>query len=340
MRILIVDDEPMFLDLLEGSLAERGFADVVRATSAAQALKLVDNAEEAAFDCFLLDIQMPGTDGIELCAKIRARAGCRRAPIIMLTSSDAKKTMQAAFDAGATDFLNKPLNAAEVEARIRMAFMLVDVIDSETLTFDALEALVSLETSFDEFELSSRITFSNVKSMRDYFELENKLLKMGPGNFAMSLFSIRIRDFETLTAGLARTEIMGLIHMVANIISRTTPNRGLHFAYVGYGKFICVVIVRSPVVTQLLQLRVRDKLAKCLCNYDNQQMRKATLDVKSLSNRRIMDIAGALKLFRNEIRKLGSSSDQILPAIDGEASRLFKAMQGNKKSALDPESTR
>ena len=340
MRVLIVDDEPMFLDLLEGSLAERGFKDVVRATSAAQALDLIDDEVDAPFDCFLLDIQMPGTDGIELCAKIRARAGCRRAPIIMLTSSDAKKTMQPAFDVGATDFLNKPLNAAEVEARIRMAFMLVDVINSETLTFDALEALVNLETSFDEFGLSSRITFSNVKSMRDYFELENKLLKMGPGNFVMSLFSIKISDFGTLAKGLTRTEIVGLIHMVANVISKTTPNRGLHFAYVGYGKFICVVIVRSPVVTQLLQLRVRDKLARCLCNYDNQQMRKATLDVKSLSNRRIMDITRALKLFRNEIRTLGSSSDQILPAIESEANRLFKTMKSDEKSALDPESTR
>ncbi len=340
MRVLIVDDEPMFLDLLEGSLAERGFKDVVRATSAAQALDLIDDEVDAPFDCFLLDIQMPGTDGIELCAKIRARAGCRRAPIIMLTSSDAKKTMQPAFDVGATDFLNKPLNAAEVEARIRMAFMLVDVINSETLTFDALEALVNLETSFDEFGLSSRITFSNVKSMRDYFELENKLLKMGPGNFVMSLFSIKISDFGTLAKGLTRTEIVGLIHMVANVISKTTPNRGLHFAYVGYGKFICVVIVRSPVVTQLLQLRVRDKLARCLCNYDNQQMRKATLDVKSLSNRRIMDITRALKLFRNEIQTLGSSCDQILPAIESEANRLFKTMKSDEKSALDPESTR
>jgi len=338
MRTLIVDDDPMFLDLLEGSLAERGFEDVVRATSAAQALELIDDG--APFGCFLLDIQMPGTDGIELCAKIRARPRCRRAPIIMLTSSDAEKTMQPAFDAGATDFLNKPLNAAEVEARIRMAFMLVDAIDSETMTFDALEALVNLETSCDEFELSSRFTFSNVKSMRDYFELENKLLKMGPGNFAMSLFSIRIRDFESLTAGLSRTEIMGLIHMVANIISRTTPNRGLHFAYVGYGKFVCVVIVRNPVVTQLLQMRVRDKLAKCLLDYDSPQMREATLDVKSLSNQRIMDIDGALNLLRNEIRKLGSNADQMLPAIEGKAARLFKSMQGHDKSALAPESTR
>ncbi|MEQ9023206.1 MAG: response regulator, partial [Pseudomonadales bacterium] len=130
MRILIVDDDSTFLDLLEMSLAENGFKEVVQASSADLVLEFLDN-EDPYFDCFVLDIQMPGTDGIKLCSEIRSRQAFRLAPIIMLTSSDSKHAMRQAFNAGATDFLHKPLNSLELAARINTASLLVESLKRE-----------------------------------------------------------------------------------------------------------------------------------------------------------------------------------------------------------------
>ncbi|WP_372841117.1 two-component system response regulator, partial [Phaeovulum sp.] len=84
MRILAVDDDPVFLEQILAGLGTLGYRDVVTAQSAEQALGWIDKASPA-FDCFLLDIKMPGTSGIELCARIRKLQIYRRTPIVMVT---------------------------------------------------------------------------------------------------------------------------------------------------------------------------------------------------------------------------------------------------------------
>lgn len=329
MRILIVDDDPMFLDLLEGGLAASGFDEVVRATSADDALELIDSQEDL-FDCFILDILMPGTDGIELCASIRSRPDCRSAPIIMLTSTDARETMQAAFDTGATDFLNKPLNMIELDARIRMAFLLVKALSSETANARALHALSALSDSADNLDPRARITFSNIDSMHDYDELENEVIKVGKGLFSIWVFSIKIADFKEISRRSTDHELMGLIHMSAGVISRVAPSQRCHFSYLGNGKFVCIVFVRAPLVAELLQTRLCRELTMCVRNADNPAISAAKLEVRPLTDRRIMTTADALMLIRDDGRNLEPVSDVTLPSVENEADRLFEKFQFKK----------
>ncbi len=104
-RVLIVDDDPGMLILLEETLVDAGF-DVVSANSGEKAVAACASQQP---DLVLLDINMPGMDGIRCCAEIRSRCGTAF-PIVMVTSVDDAISIQSAFEAGATDFILKPIN--------------------------------------------------------------------------------------------------------------------------------------------------------------------------------------------------------------------------------------
>jgi adenylate cyclase len=113
-RILVVDDVSANVRLLEAILAPRGY-DVVSATNGPEALELVESAEP---DLVLLDVVMPEMDGYVVCRTLREREETAVLPVIMITSSTgAEKTR--AIDAGADDFIQKPLNHHELLTRVR-----------------------------------------------------------------------------------------------------------------------------------------------------------------------------------------------------------------------------
>lgn len=125
MKILAVDDDPIFLDLLLEMLRFQGHDDVSIAGSARDALALITCAAQP-FDCFLLDIQMPEVNGVELCRSVRGLEAYRRTPIVMITALSGKNFVDAAFSAGATDYVTKPLDRLDLRARMGMVHRLND----------------------------------------------------------------------------------------------------------------------------------------------------------------------------------------------------------------------
>lgn len=112
-RILVVDDDVKITSFLRRSLVLEGFT-VTTANSGAEALRHV--AQEVP-DLMILDIMMPGIDGMEVCRRVRA-AG-ERFPILMLTARDAVADRVSGLDAGADDYLVKPFALEELLARVR-----------------------------------------------------------------------------------------------------------------------------------------------------------------------------------------------------------------------------
>ncbi|RZU10873.1 adenylate/guanylate cyclase family protein [Kribbella rubisoli] len=112
-RVLVVDDQPPNVRLLEAILSPRGY-DVVTASSGEQALELI-GAEE--IDLVLLDILMPGIDGYEVCRRIRDQVDTAYLPVVMVTASGDEQKVKA-LEAGADDFLTKPINQSELLARV------------------------------------------------------------------------------------------------------------------------------------------------------------------------------------------------------------------------------
>ncbi len=115
LRVMIVDDSRLQRKILSSTVKRWGF-DVVEADSAENALKMIDSDLP---DVVLSDWMMPGMNGLEFCEMFRALSGDRYGYFILLTSKSDKDEVAAGLDAGADDFLTKPVNAHELRARIR-----------------------------------------------------------------------------------------------------------------------------------------------------------------------------------------------------------------------------
>jgi DNA-binding NarL/FixJ family response regulator len=113
--VLVVDDCPTNVDVVLSHLTGAGFR-VLYAGSGSRALKQL---EQNLPDIILLDLKMPGMDGIETCRAIKERAEWKDVPVIFITGADELSQKLAAFAAGAVDFVTKPILPEEVEARVR-----------------------------------------------------------------------------------------------------------------------------------------------------------------------------------------------------------------------------
>jgi CheY-like chemotaxis protein len=114
-RILVVDDTPQNVKLLADVLTAKGY-DVATAASGAQALEQVERAEP---DLVLLDVVMPAMTGYEVCRRIRANPATELLPVVMVTALDPGEERVKGLEAGADDFLTKPINQPELLARVR-----------------------------------------------------------------------------------------------------------------------------------------------------------------------------------------------------------------------------
>ena len=112
IRALLVDDDTRFAELLQGYLVQNGVT-VTRAADGARALTMF---ESGAFDVVLLDVMMPGLDGLEVCRRMRARSAV---PILMLTARGDETDRVVGLELGADDYLAKPFSPRELLARIR-----------------------------------------------------------------------------------------------------------------------------------------------------------------------------------------------------------------------------
>jgi two-component system, OmpR family, response regulator MprA len=155
--LLVVDDEPAVRRSLRRALGLEGY-DVATADDGAAALEVL---ARDGFEAVVLDVSMPGVDGIEVCRRLRA--GGDRTPVLMLTARDAVDDRVAGLDAGADDYLVKPFALRELIARLRALMRRLDAPEQPRLEFADLSldrvtrevrrAGRSIELSRTEFSL-------------------------------------------------------------------------------------------------------------------------------------------------------------------------------------------
>lgn len=122
--ILIVDDLQDNIDLLKDLLSDVGYTTLAQAHSGEEALNLLK--ERPDFGLILLDLMMPGLDGCETCQRITSRSETSHIPVIMVTGGSLHRNdaLLRSFDAGAVDFISKPIHEVELYGRIRSALAL------------------------------------------------------------------------------------------------------------------------------------------------------------------------------------------------------------------------
>ncbi|MGB1249562.1 MAG: response regulator [Candidatus Promineifilaceae bacterium] len=112
--ILVVDDEPMARNLLRLMLVREGF-DVYEAVDGQDAL---DKLERTHPDLLILDVMMPGVDGISVCRKVREKCVFNTMPIIMLSARTDQDSVEEGLAAGATKYLTKPISAVQLTQHV------------------------------------------------------------------------------------------------------------------------------------------------------------------------------------------------------------------------------
>jgi len=124
-RILVVDDIPVNVRLLEAKLSAE-YYDVITATSGAEALEMIKSEPP---DIVLLDVMMPEMDGFEVCCRIKAEPATALLPVIMVTALNEQSDRVTGLEAGADDFLTKPVRDMALFARVRSLLRVKILLD-------------------------------------------------------------------------------------------------------------------------------------------------------------------------------------------------------------------
>ncbi len=156
--VLLVDDEAGSLCVLRTTMLKQGYQTFL-ATSGERA---IDIAQRVKPDLILLDVVMQGIDGIETCRRLKAHPATARIPVIFMSSRTETDDVVAGFDAGAADYINKPLKLGEVCARVRAQLLMRSDADSQQQQTERLRLIVNgMDEGLMIIEASGRIQYSN-----------------------------------------------------------------------------------------------------------------------------------------------------------------------------------
>ncbi len=175
--IMAVDDDLEVLETL-GRVLERELYDVSLASSAHEALELLENRTP---DILILDIMMPGMDGIAMCRKLRNDSRFMALPILFLTAKGSTDDIVDGLDAGADDYVIKPFELAELRARIH-ALLRRSTRDSES---GAVIQLQDLKLDSDTYQVDikgSRIQLTATEHRLLRYLMENPNRALSPGH--------------------------------------------------------------------------------------------------------------------------------------------------------------
>lgn len=168
--VLVVDDEPNGFTVIRALLKPEGY-EFSYVASGNEAINQLDSILP---DIILLDVMMPDKDGIETCREIKASPDWSHIPIIMVTALDAKEDLARCLDAGADDFISKPVNRVELQARVRSMLRLKQQYDALKTTLQLREDMSNMMVHDLRTPVTSILLGSQMVLMQEILSEQNQ----------------------------------------------------------------------------------------------------------------------------------------------------------------------
>ncbi|HEX8417128.1 MAG TPA: PleD family two-component system response regulator [Methylobacterium sp.] len=304
-RVLIVDDLFPNVKLLETKLSLEYF-DVVAAMNGPDAIAI---CEQGLCDLVLLDVMMPGMDGFEVCRRLKNNPATAHLPVVMVTALDQPSDRLRGLDAGADDFLTKPIDDTALFTRVRSLVRLKAVTDelrsramaSREFGIGDPLAIATAETGQNanlllvDDRASSAERLATALSQHHTVTIEtdpHKALVMATeGTFELALVSLDLKDFDGLRLcsqlrSLDRTRNTPVI-MIAEEHDRARVIRGLDF---GVHDYLMRPVDRNELVARVRTQVRRRRFSEVLRGAVQASMELAITDgLTGLHNRRYLD---------------------------------------------------
>lgn len=309
MRILAVDDDPIILNLLDVSLRQCGHDDLTFVSSGEEALAYIKDAHQP-YDILLLDIMMPGIDGIELCSRIRAQKAYRATPIIMITTSRETDVMTRAFDAGATDFVTKPFEGLQLGTRIKLAGLLSESLRLERQARHELTELsrVTAIAFGESFSVEGKFA---IKDM-DTFQAE--LLRRPDTLYAMRLITAQVIDANYIYRTSAPAQYRKMIELIGDALAGTTDLERTTLAHVGGGRFAIACFGRARPDLGAMSSAIEAALYENWPEEETGLAAAPRLELSSVSSRGLWTGPSAINAFSDALSVSGKSAKGVQPA--------------------------
>jgi len=303
-RVLVVDDLRPNIKLLEVRLTAEYF-DVRTATNGPDALAICERGD---CDVVLLDVMMPGMDGFEVCRRLKASPNTAHLPVVMVTALDQPSDRLKGLEAGADDFLTKPVNEVALLARVKSLVrlkMLTDELRSRAAASRDVGIVDPNATALSENGLGGRIllvddrqtsferladSLAQVHHVDVEIDPQQALLRAPDGNYDLVMVSLSLADFDGLRLcsqlrALERTRKVPLL-IIASMDDDQRVLRGLE---IGVNDYLVRPVDRNEMLarvrTQIRRKRYVDSLGQAL----TQSVAAAIVDpLTGLNNRRYM----------------------------------------------------
>ena len=212
--ILIVDDEPNNLDVIVAQLSDCDY-QIHYASSGQEALSSLDIYNP---DLILLDVMMPGINGIEVCRQIKAMPKWQAVPIVMVTALSSKSDLAKCLGAGADDFISKPVNPEELRARVKSMLRIKK-------QFDKIQSLTQIqENTIDTLKISLGALRGNLASNLSH-ELNPPLYGIIAITASIEVIKDYLQDMEIAPA----LEMLDLVEQSACRIEMLTKRLLVYF---------------------------------------------------------------------------------------------------------------
>ncbi len=304
-RFLAIDDDAAFLLVLGAMMQDLGYRPPLTAGSGAEGLKLLGDPATAV-DCVLLDIQMPGMDGIEACRRIRALRHHRETPIVMVTTMKSRHYVENAFDAGATDYLTKPLDRIELGARLGM----IERLLSERVRARSLQAEVSsiANSPWLQFEFDDPVELRDCDTVIDYQALENYLLTLS----RLRLFSSAVVGFRVLGASRAFARLDRLAYLdylcdVGDAIAAALKQYRYKLAHAGSGMFVAILDRSQGIDPAEIEVAIAQQVSAYEGLYEPLGVKLPVVKVGPVEKTSVFMVSSAQRLIERAIQRASTT---------------------------------